>query len=171
MKLVYALGLVSFSCIWGCSMKHRATSCMHRATSCNVHCPSSAPARSRALKSPSRPIRCPTCAAAKVYVGKQPLAGFEGVAKLLWPAARPLLHLHSFVLLQTDDSDAEAGVWFLDFLPIDPTSPLVAAKLITGGAVPGRTRERQLPRLIHGACMVGNAQAPNPLEAARVFNR
>lgn len=99
-----------------------------------------------------------------------PLVGFEGVAQLLGPPARPLTHLHSFLLLEAQEG-SEEGFVFFDFLPADPTSPIVAAKLVSGGEVVGATRERRLPRLMPGARLVGEAQAPNALEAARQFNR
>jgi hypothetical protein len=49
-------------------------------------------------------------------------------------AAQPRLPNH---LLQ-------AGVWSLDFLPLNPTSPSTALLLLSAGRAPGEVRIRQL---------------------------
>lgn len=68
----------------------------------------------------------------------------------------PALALHHFVVLEAwsgsaaDGSSSDGGggsaaaveVAALDFLPQDPTSPLTAAALLSGGSVPGAAPTR-----------------------------
>ncbi|KAI8466003.1 MAG: hypothetical protein J3K34DRAFT_435221 [Monoraphidium minutum] len=71
-----------------------------------------------------------------------PLVGLEKLAAALPPPLRPLLQLHTFVVL-APDGGGEA--WLFDFLPESPTAPATAARLLTGQAVEGAARQRRLP--------------------------
>jgi hypothetical protein len=72
-------------------------------------------------------------------VGWEELAGTMGA---LYP---PQLHLHHFVVVEApadaadDDQEAPppAVAVAYDFLPADASSPITAARLLSGGSVPG----------------------------------
>ena len=102
-----------------------------------------------------------------VYHGTAPLLGWEAIAESL-PASLSLpLQLHHFVALTArrpvsapsspadeaaarDDHTVCTAAWHLDFLPLDPTSPAVAAALAAGRSVPGQIRSRRMKALISG---------------------
>lgn len=69
--------------------------------------------------------------AARVYIYKSPLMGWERIAEAAGPVADSLA-LHAGIVC----SDADSVVLH-DFVPADPTSPATAAILLAGGSVPG----------------------------------
>lgn len=86
--------------------------------------------------------------AVQVYVATIPLVGFEEAARRLGALYPDQLALHTLVILQ----DAAAACTAYDFLPVAPTSPLTAARLLTGGTVPGELRVRRLRGLPRHRC-------------------
>lgn len=74
--------------------------------------------------------------AGRVYRATCPLVGLEALAESLGPLYPDPAHLHHYVVLET----AGGNVVAYDFLPADPTSPLTAARLLSGGSVPGELR-------------------------------
>lgn len=88
-------------------------------------------------------VNKPTQYTALVYIANVPLVGFEGLYSSLEKLQQnsvdkvgggihQQLALHELVVVQVDQR-----ILALDFLPIDPTSPLTAARLLSGGSVPG----------------------------------
>ncbi|GAX84002.1 hypothetical protein CEUSTIGMA_g11427.t1 [Chlamydomonas eustigma] len=78
----------------------------------------------------------------KVYLGTSPLIGFELVDEVI-PGA---LQLHHFIALKSDSNQ----FWILDFVPLNPTSPLTAITLASGGTATGQIRSKLMPRLTSG---------------------
>lgn len=87
-------------------------------------------------------------ATGRVYLATCPLVGWESFADVLGTRFTPALHLHHYVVVEQlqglpscgSDSSSSGGsslVAAYDFLPLDPTSPLTAATLLSGGAVQG----------------------------------
>eukprot|EP00195_Chlamydomonas_chlamydogama_P014927 CAMPEP_0202908932 /NCGR_PEP_ID=MMETSP1392-20130828/47674_1 /ASSEMBLY_ACC=CAM_ASM_000868 /TAXON_ID=225041 /ORGANISM="Chlamydomonas chlamydogama, Strain SAG 11-48b" /LENGTH=140 /DNA_ID=CAMNT_0049598479 /DNA_START=71 /DNA_END=490 /DNA_ORIENTATION=- len=76
-----------------------------------------------------------------------PLMGWETIVDKLPDLVSNKLQLHAFVALGCEQTEQ---CWVLDFLPADPTSPVTAAKLLTGGAVQGQFRSKVLKGWIRG---------------------
>lgn len=97
-------------------------------------------------KGGSQPAAAAT--AAELLEGRCPLVGFERLALALPAPLRPLLALHSYVLLDVDRGSGGGGGeperWLFDFLPEDPTAPATAARLLAGLPVRGAARARRL---------------------------
>lgn len=82
-------------------------------------------------------------AAGRVYRATCPLVGLEALAESLGPLYPDPAHLHHYVVLEVD-----GRVWAYDFLPADPTSPLTAARLLSGGSVPGALCGRWIGKIV-----------------------
>ncbi|KAL4437141.1 hypothetical protein ABPG75_004280 [Micractinium tetrahymenae] len=131
-------------------------------------------------------------ATGRVYLATCPLVGWEPFADALGERFPSALHLHHFVVVEQlpllsdissssschsstaggSSSAASSLVSAYDFLPWDPTSPLTAATLLSGGAVPGTTRCRELRGVPRQRCQArGLTQLPDPLAAAAAFQQ
>lgn len=80
-------------------------------------------------------------ATGRVYRATCPLEGWEAAAEALGALYPSQLHLHTFVILESFGADSGAdqpSVMAYDFLPDQPTSPVTAAVLLSGGSVPGK---------------------------------
>jgi hypothetical protein len=83
------------------------------------------------------------------------------------PALAAPAALHELVVLSCAGG---AAVWAFDFLPLDPTSPATAARLLAGLAVPARARCRQLRGVPRARCrLVGPSVGEDPLAEAVAF--
>ena len=69
---------------------------------------------------------------AEVWLARCPLAGTTHLQKLV-PLLQHTPFAHWMLLMEEKDGACTA----LDFLPVEPLSPVVAATLASGGAVPG----------------------------------
>lgn len=81
-------------------------------------------------------------ATGRVYRATCPLEGWEALAESLGPLYPPQLQLHHYVVLEAAQQAAGTMpdaplIAAYDFLPADPTSPITAALLLSGGSVPG----------------------------------
>lgn len=91
-----------------------------------------------------------------VYVATLPLVGWETVEEILKDKYPDELALHCMVLIESEEI-----VTMFDFLPEMPTSPFVAAALLSGRQVKGTIRERRLSRLPGKRCwLVGPSATP-----------
>lgn len=81
----------------------------------------------------------------KFYKGYSVLVGFEPIASIMpLPIARSMQH-HKFVAVcSTSGKDDDCEWRILDFLPLNPTSPLTVMALLRGGSVAGRVRDKRL---------------------------
>ena len=77
-----------------------------------------------------------------VYVATLPLVGWESLEVILKDKYPDELALHCMVLVESEET-----VTMFDFLPELPTSPFVAATLLSGRQTKGTIRERRLNRL------------------------
>ena len=84
-------------------------------------------------------------AAGRVYRATCPLVGLEALAESLGPLYPDPAHLHHYVVLEM-----EGVVVAYDFLPADPSSPITAARLLSGGSVPGALPGRCVSRCLGG---------------------
>ncbi|KAL4424770.1 hypothetical protein ABPG77_000810 [Micractinium sp. CCAP 211/92] len=134
----------------------------------------------------------------RVYLATCPLVGWEPFADALGERFPSALHLHHFVIVEqlpgllttrgnwssssnsgdngtpcSSSSSSMAGsVVAYDFLPLDATSPLTAAVLLSGGGVPGTTRCRELRAVPRQRCQLqGLTHLPGPLAAAAAFQQ
>eukprot|EP00877_Chromochloris_zofingiensis_P009906 jgi/Chrzof1/5169/Cz15g14040.t1 len=64
-------------------------------------------------------------------------------------------------------------IWFFDFLPLKPTSPQTALQLLTGNAVPGQLRSRQLLKMMKrdNLQFIGHVNVDDPLIVVQEYNR
>ncbi|KAL3155034.1 hypothetical protein ABBQ38_011556 [Trebouxia sp. C0009 RCD-2024] len=105
-------------------------------------------------------------AAPLVYVATLPLVGWETVEEILKDKYPDELALHCMVLIESEET-----VTMFDFLPELPTSPFVAAALLSGRQAKGIVRERRLSRLPVRRCwLVGPSATSQALQEARSFN-
>ncbi|KAI3433905.1 hypothetical protein D9Q98_003707 [Chlorella vulgaris] len=90
----------------------------------------------------------------------------------------PQLHLHHFVVVEApadaanDDQEAPppAVAVAYDFLPADASSPMTAARLLSGGSVPGVARSRTLRGVPRQRCqLAGCTVLDDPHAAAAAF--
>lgn len=65
----------------------------------------------------------------EVYVSRKALVGMESIARI-FPR---LLSWHHMVAVRSEDE-----TWICDFLPIEPTDPVVLIRLLAFREVPGR---------------------------------
>ena len=86
----------------------------------------------------------------EVYVAAIPLVGLEAVGAALGDRYPDRLE-HTMVLVRHGGGGG-ARVTAYDFLPIDPLSPFTAARLASGGCVPGELRVRPLRGLPSRRC-------------------
>lgn len=103
-----------------------------------------------------------------------PLAGWEPAAALVQskagPSAARLLYLHSFLALRCDDG----GLRLFDFLPLEPSSPGTAVRLLTGRAVPAQLRSKMMSAAFYQGCkhltIEGVCDEREALSAIEEFN-
>ncbi|EFN58965.1 hypothetical protein CHLNCDRAFT_137563 [Chlorella variabilis] len=116
-------------------------------------------------------------ATGRVYRATCPLEGWEALAESLGPLYPPQLQLHHYVVLEAAQQAAGTMpdaplIAAYDFLPADPTSPITAALLLSGGSVPGIARSRQLRGVPRQRCqLVGCTTLSDPHAAAAAFQR
>ncbi|KAL3155036.1 hypothetical protein ABBQ38_011556 [Trebouxia sp. C0009 RCD-2024] len=101
-------------------------------------------------------------AAPLVYVATLPLVGWETVEEILKDKYPDELALHCMVLIESEET-----VTMFDFLPELPTSPFVAAALLSGRQAKGIVRERRLSRLPVRRCWLVGPSATSQLMASQ----
>lgn len=91
----------------------------------------------------------------QVYVATTPLIGWEAWETTLQHRFPDALARHCMVLVKTHTT---TDVTVFDFLPVTPTAPATAARLLSGTSVQGNLRERKLSKLPNRRCwLVGEA--------------
>eukprot|EP00798_Chlamydomonas_sp_ICE-L_P014390 gene14390-20392_t len=83
----------------------------------------------------------------EVWMGSMPLDGFDFVVEILPGPLASAASLHSFVALKSQNTKE---CLLLDFLPLNPQSPMTVVSLFSGGSTEGNLRIRKLPRWIKG---------------------
>jgi hypothetical protein len=101
-----------------------------------------------------------------LYIAKFPLVGFEMVENLP-PIFSDPAALHVALIIEC----VENGIWLFDFLPENPTNPLILARLLSnGGGVPGQARSRHLKTLPRQRCRAAGASVHlNAVDRARAM--
>jgi hypothetical protein len=99
-----------------------------------------------------------------LYIAKFPLVGFE-VVENLPPIFSDPAALHVALIIECNKNGA---VWLFDYLPENPTDPLVMARIVANVGVPGRARSQQLTKLPTLRCSLrGSAKCEDAIERAR----
>jgi len=103
----------------------------------------------------------------RVFVCALPLEGWEMAERMLGRQYPDALALHTLIVLQDPDGSCIA----FDFLPLEPTSPFTASRLMTGGTVAANVRTRQLKRLPSRRCWAIGTAPADALEVASAFQQ
>lgn len=103
-----------------------------------------------------------------LYIAKFPLIGFEMIENLppifSGPAA---LHVAVIIVCAIEGRPV-----LFDFLPENPTDPLITARILSNLGVPGQARSRQLKELPRQRCTAAGISGHlNALERAREMQR
>jgi len=105
------------------------------------------------LKSKCRPSRTAQAAAThttypSLYIAKFPLVGLE-IVENLPPLFSNRAALHTAVIIECSN---DGTYWLFDFLPEDPTDPIILARVLSSLGVTGQARTRQLNKLPRQRC-------------------
>jgi hypothetical protein len=99
-----------------------------------------------------------------LYIAKFPLAGFE-IIENLPPLFSNRAALHVAVIIECSENGT---YWLFDFLPENPTDPIIAARVLSNLGVPGQARTRQLKKLPRQRCsLAGTSKYVDAIERAR----
>lgn len=129
--------------------------------------------RNAAYKSKFRPTRAAQTAATNniypsLYIAKFPLVGFE-IIENLPPLFSDPAALHVAVIIECSKNGT---YWLFDFLPENPTDPLIVARVLSNLEVPGQARTRQLNKLPRQRCSpAGTSKYVDAIERAREMQK
>ena len=100
---------------------------------------------------------------ARLYRATCELVGLEKVASAMGPLFPSALALHHFVIIETEKLTAA-----YDFIPQDPTSPSTAARLLSGGSVPGAAGVIRISQQVKGGFKFPTATPPPSIRPCAV---